>query len=326
MNVNDMVLKLLSEENDYISGETAANTIGVSRNAVWKAVKALEAEGHTIESLHSKGYRLAPDSIRLNEHLIASRLNTVRLGRHLVVLEEVDSTNDYAKKLAPTGAVHGTAVVADRQTAGKGRVGRSFDSPGGKGLYVSIIVRPDFKISDAGLITSMAACAVANAIEAVCPAEVGIKWVNDLYIGSKKVCGILTEATLNLEARELDHAVIGIGVNVLSAKAEFGADLSSRATSIEDETGERISRNVLCAEILNKLEEYMTNMKSRVFLDEYRRREILTGNMITTRVGDKEITGKAVGIDDNAGLVINTGQGTITLHSGEAQLSRIKKD
>ena len=219
MNVRSQLLTTLAGGGDeYISGAALAEKLGVSRNAVWKAVKSLEAEGFIIESVTSKGYRLSGDSNRLAKELIYPLLDTKAIGRDITILSEVDSTNNAAKELASAGAPHGSAVAAEMQTAGKGRIGRSFVSPVGKGLYVSAIIRPELSIEFAPMITAAAACAGAAAVESLCGQPVSIKWVNDLYMNGRKICGILTEASMGLELKSLDYAVIGIGINVRSAK------------------------------------------------------------------------------------------------------------
>ena len=185
MDIKKAVLKQLAvSEGEYISGAALARNMDVSRNAVWKTVKSLENDGFLIESVTSKGYRLSEHNNKLNEEIIKS---FEKSDRNIIVLNEVGSTNDYAKKLASQNAENGTAVIADRQTAGKGRMGRNFVSPSGCGVYISIITRPKFGIETASLITSAAACAVANAVESLCGERVNVKWVNDLYMNGKKI-------------------------------------------------------------------------------------------------------------------------------------------
>lgn len=325
MNVRSQLLTTLAGGgDDYISGAALAEKLGVSRNAVWKAVKALEAEGFIIESITSKGYRLSGDSNRLAKELIYPLLDTKAIGREITVLSEVDSTNNAAKELAGAGAPHGSAVAAEMQTAGKGRIGRSFVSPVGKGLYVSTIIRPRFSLEFAPMITAAAACAAAKAVESLCGQPVNIKWVNDLYMNGRKICGILTEASMGLELKTLDYAVIGIGINVRSAKETLGEELCRIVTSVEDETGIIIDRNALCARLFHELEYFLGKLEDRSFLEDYRRRELLTGNTITASVGGETIMGRAVGIDDNANLMIKLDSGEIKhLSSGEANLCRI---
>ncbi|MBO7473264.1 MAG: biotin--[acetyl-CoA-carboxylase] ligase [Ruminococcus sp.] len=325
MNVRSALLATLAGAGgDYISGAALAEKLGVSRNAVWKAVKSLEAEGFSISSITSKGYKLNEDNNRLSADLILPLLNTKEIGRNIKVFDEVDSTNNVVRELETEKAPHGTSVVANRQTAGKGRIGRHFVSPPGVGLYLSVLVRPNFDLHFAPMITAATACAAAEAIEELCGSNVMIKWVNDLYMNGKKICGILTEASLGLEMRVLDCATIGIGINVHSIGDLFDAELKKTATSIEDETGIRLDRNRLCAGILNRLEIYLGKISDRSFLREYRERELLTGNMITAVVGTEKLIGEALGIDDNANLIIRLPYGEIKyLSSGEANLCRI---
>ena len=325
MNVKEILLGTLAESGgEYISGAMLAEKLGVSRNAVWKAVKSLETEGYSIEAVTSKGYRLSAENNRLSEKLIQAYLKTENFGKQIIIYDELNSTNTCAKEIASAGSPAGTVVIADSQNAGKGRLGRNFVSPKGKGLYMSIILRPDFDMKTASLITSATACAVADAIEKLCPYEVKIKWVNDIYMNGRKICGILTEASLGMEMRSLDYAVVGIGINIRSSEGNFSRDLRVTATSIEEETGLRIDRNRLCAEVLNSLEKYISCIPDRSYIRDYRSREILTGNTITANVNGSTVIAFAEGIDDNANLIIKLPDGTIRhLSSGEANLCRV---
>ncbi len=305
-----ILLKRLADGN-FVSGEELAEDFGVSRNAIWKIITSLRNDGFDIEAVKSKGYRISPENNKLAPELI---------GEKTIVLDEVSSTNDYAKKLASDGAENGTAVIAEYQSEGRGRMGRTFVSPKGKGLYMSVVLRPDFDVEYAPLITSAVAVAVAEAIEQLIERDVQIKWVNDIYLNDKKICGILTEASLGLEYKSLEYAVAGIGINVLSH--DFG-ELSSAVTTIQQETGKKISRNTLCRLILSNLDRIIPAIPDRKYLYEYRRREILTGNIITADIGNRKIIGKAEGVDSNANLIVITGRGVRMLSSGEANLLRI---
>jgi len=191
---------------------------------------------------------------------------------------------------------------------------------------MSVVLHPEFSMNTAPLITSAAAVATAEAIESLCKADVKIKWVNDLYINGRKIVGILTEASVDMEMRSLDIAVIGIGINVRRVGDSFDEELAARATSIEDETGIALDRNELCAAVINYLDAYLGKIENREYLREYRRREMLTGNMITANVGNETLTGKAVGIDRNANLMVEMENGIVrSLSSGEANLCRIVK-
>ena len=327
MNVKDALKRTLADaDGGYISGAALAETLGVSRNAVWKAVKALEAEGYIIESVTSKGYRLAEHSNRLSEELISAKLNAKVLGSCIKVYSEIDSTNNAAKEMASAGAAHGTVIVADKQTGGRGRLGRTFESPAGTGIYMSVIIRPDFSLETSSMMTAAAAVAVAEAVESLSGCEVRIKWVNDPYINGRKICGILTEASLGMEMRSLDHAIIGIGINVRSVKEVLSPELSGTATSIEDETGLALDRNALCAAVIDRLEHHLSRLEERTFLESYRKREFLTGHRITANIGGRAVSGKALGIDDNANLILETDTGEVLhLNSGEANLCRISE-
>ena len=275
-------------------------------------------------ALASSGESFVSDDNMLSAESISASMKSSADGRRIIVLDEVDSTNSFAKKLASEGAEHGTAVIADTQTCGRGRLGRKFVSPSGKGIYLSVIIRPAFGMELVPMITSAAAVAAAKAVERLSGADVKIKWVNDLYMNGRKICGILTEASISPEMKRLDYAVIGIGINVRSVHNDFDDELKAIASSIEDETGVRISRNTLCGAVLDSIEEVIGNMENKGFLDDYRRRELLTGNMITANIGGVTQTGTALGIDGNANLIVQFPDGTIrNLSSGEANLCRI---
>lgn len=320
MSVKENVLKKLIESDGFVSGQELAESLDVSRNAVWKAVKSLSNDGYSINAVNNKGYRLNNQYKVLSAEHIKINLDTKEYGRKLIVLNEVDSTNNYAKKLAVNGAENGTTVVSDYQTSGKGRMGRSFFSPKGTGLYVSLIIRPDMDIISAQLITSCTAVAVAEAVEKLCNCEIKIKWVNDLFLNGKKLCGILTEASMNFEEKNLDYAVIGIGINICTAE-DTPYELKGIITSIEQETGKTIDRNALCGEILNSLEKHILNIKSRKFMDEYRRRSFIFGKQVEIAGNCKLEKGIAIGIDENANLIVKLDDGQeITVNSGEARI------
>ncbi len=261
------------------------------------------------------------ENIRLSAEAVRSGLDSTDTERKIIVLDETDSTNNEAKKLAAEGVPHGTVVIADSQTAGRGRLDRQFVSPAGKGLYMSIIIRPESDIKFAPMITSAAAVAAAIAVENICDSEVQIKWVNDLYMNGKKICGILTEAAVNTDGKSLEYVIVGIGINVRSISDELEDELKLRASSIEDETGKILDRNVLCAAVLNELDTWLGKIEDRSYITEYRQREFLTGKRIIAESGGKIITGTAVGIDRNANLMVELPNGDIiNLNSGEANL------
>lgn len=320
MELKERVLsRLLTDTNAYISGGALSRELGISRNAVWKAIVQLREEGFAVEAVTNRGYRLLAMPDHLQATAILAALHTHRLGQTLYVHDELASTNQTARELAVAGAAGGTVVVADRQTAGRGRRGRQFDSPAGEGLYMSVVLRPENWSGDPALLTSCAAVATARAIEEVCPVSVQIKWVNDLFVTNKKVCGILTEAGLNLETGEMEYAVLGIGIN--TGKREFPPELCAIATSLGNVTEKPISRNALLSAVLNQLEPALLQMADGAFLEESRRRSLLLGREITVLSAQGDYTARATAIDAQGHLIIALPDGEMrTLTSGEVSV------
>lgn len=254
----------------------------------------------------------------LSEESIRAYLTAKTFGSKLILLEETDSTNNDAKRMAAEGAIEGTTVLANRQTAGKGRLGRSFFSPEEKGIYMSIVLRPQVALESSTLITSMAAVAVARAIDKTSGVYAQIKWVNDVFLNGKKVCGILTEGTVDSESGQLVYAVLGIGVNV--GCMEFPEELRAVATSVGNEAGRQIQREILIAEILNQLEELYGTLASGGFLEESRKRSLVIGKEIKVVGTEQSYPARAVAIDELGQLVVETEKGRQTLHSGEVSV------
>ena len=236
-------------------------------------------------------------------------------------LIETDSTNRYLKELAVKGAAEGTVIIANRQSAGRGRLGRSFFSPEEKGIYMSILLRPEIPLERSVLITSMAAVAVARAIEHVCGITAKIKWVNDILINNKKTCGILTEAGINVMTGMLDYAVLGIGINV--GVMEFPEELKKIATSISNECGFVVSKEVLIDEVLKELEEWYPTLLDGSFLEESKKRSLLLGKEILVldeRVQGGSYPAKAVDINELGNLIIEREGSIQVLNSGEVSI------
>ena len=319
----NVLAELENSGDNYISGERLAEKLGVSRNSIWKAVNALREDGITIEASPNNGYKLSPKYSTVYQQNVEKYLNTTEFGRNLICMKTVDSTNTYAKQLAHDGSVHGTTVVSEMQTQGRGRLGRKFESPNGTGLYMSIILKNNLKSETSQLITSCTATAVAEAVDKICGTSAQIKWVNDIFLNDKKICGILTEASLSFETGTLNYAVIGIGINVYSIKNKFSDELRGTASSIEDETGIRVNRSQLCAEILNCLEKNIAEMESRKFIQEYKKRSCITGHEVMVIKGNTERKAYAFDIDESACLKVRYEDGTEeTLNSGEARIIR----
>ena len=317
MTIREKALEVLGR-GETVSGEQLAKELGVSRNAVWKVMNRLREGGYKIDAVTNRGYRLLSAPDLLCETEIRRWLTTKEMGRKLEIHELLDSTNNRAKALAAEGAPHGTAVIADSQTGGRGRRGRSFFSPEHSGIYLTVILRPSCTPEQASLLTSMAAVATARAIEKTADADVKIKWVNDLYLGDRKICGILSEAGMNMESGQLDHVAVGIGVN--TARMAFPPELQEIATSVGNETGTVPDRNRLIAEILNELEKLYDEQDSTAFLRESRRRSNVIGRVITVIEGEKRYPARAVDIDSRGRLIIETPEGRTRLNYGEVSL------
>ena len=322
MYIREKALTLL-EKGDTVSGEQLAKELGVSRNAVWKVMKHLREDGYEIAAVTNRGYRLiaAPDI--LTESGIRKWLKTNELGQEMEIHKKLDSTNNRAKALAAAGAKQGTVIIAESQSSGKGRLGRSFFSPEHSGVYLTILLRPECRPDQAGLLTSLAAVATARAVEKTADVKADIKWVNDLYIGGKKICGILSEAGLDMEAGRLEYAVVGIGVN--TARMTFPQELKDIATSIGNECAAAPDRNRLIAEILNETEALLGDMKTGRFLEESRRRSNVIGRTVTVIEGEKRYPARAVDIDSQGRLVIETAAGRTCLNYGEVSLKLTEK-
>ena len=318
MSTKNDVLGALLEADGSISGERLARRLGITRNSVWKAIEQLRAEGYGIEAVTNRGYRLTEAPDRISEPEILKWTAAEVIGRKLEVRDRLDSTNNRAKLLAAQGAPHGYLVCADSQSGGRGRFGRSFFSPEHSGVYVTYVLRPQLPAEIAVMITSLAAVAVAQAIEAVSGVPIGIKWVNDLYANGRKLCGILCEAGMDFESGMLDYAVLGIGINV--ASMEFPEELRDIATSIGNECGRAVSRSRLIAEISNRLEALYPQLQTGEFMSENRSRSIVIGKDVVVIRGGERFPARALDIDQQGRLVVRAESGVLRLGAGEISL------
>lgn len=298
MSTKEQVLELLSAAPQGLSGEVLARRLGISRAAVWKAVRALRAQGCAIEAATNRGYRLIRGTDELNAELI-----TACCGLPVEVFETLPSTNIVARERAAQGAPHGTVIVANTQSSGRGRRGRSFVS-GGLGIYMTVILRPEASGADAALITTAAAVAVRDAVLEVCGKDCGIKWVNDLYLDGKKICGILTEAVTEVESGEIRSVAVGIGVNFRGVAADFPPELREKAGFVLEPGEGEAERNALIAAIAANLMERAAQTESREFMEEYRRRNIVLGRRVEYVRGGRTCVATAVDIDGSGGLEV----------------------
>lgn len=318
MSTKEDVLNALMEADAAVSGERLARRLGVSRNAVWKAVGQLRAEGCEIEAVTNRGYRLVAAPDRVSRPEIRRWLTARTLGARMEIHESLDSTNNRAKAVAASGAPHGYLVIAESQSGGRGRFSRPFFSPEHSGVYMTYVLRPELPAERAVMITSMAAVAVARAIEALADLDVKIKWVNDLYVNGRKLCGILCEAGLDFESGQLEYAVLGIGVNV--APMRFPDELAAIATSIGNECGAAVSRSRLIAEISNQLERLWPQLETGAFMAESRARSNVIGRDVTVLRGGESFAAHVLDIDGTGRLVIHTADGVSRVGSGEISL------
>ena len=318
----EQVLALLrAEDGAFLSGEQLSERLGLSRTAVWKAVKALRQEGYEIEARTGMGYRLVAAPNVLTEAEIRSWLKT---DRELRCFDTIDSTNTYARQIALEGAADGTAVIADCQTAGRGRMGRSFQSPRGKGIYLSVLFRPDLPPERLMPVTALAGLAVCDAVERLCGVRPGLKWPNDPVLGNRKLCGVLTEMALEGETGRVQHLVVGVGINVLHTPEDFQDDVADIATSLQMELGKPVSRARLTALLLEELDRVYGALRSgelREYLAAYRRDCVNLGKTVQLIGPEGRETVTAVDVDEAFGLVVRTPEGNEkTVRSGEVSV------
>lgn len=321
MATKDAVLAFLEKNrNRFVSGPALAEALSVSRTAIWKAIQALETDGHAITAVKNKGYKLETGSDLLSEAGARVFLPERYASLPIVFFEKTDSTNTQAKRLLLEGAGHGTIVLASEQTAGRGRSGKSFFSPQ-SGLYVTVILKPPTGMTDPQKITIAAAVAVCRAIETQTALAPKIKWVNDVYLDGKKVCGILTEAVTDFESGGIDSIVVGIGVNCAIPAESIPTELRGIVGSLNTDG---LSRNRLAADIAAGVLDSFANLESPALIEEYRCRSFLYGREISfTRSGER-LSGTVTGISDAGNLlVLLDGGETLSLSSGEVSIGRL---
>lgn len=320
MALKDTILEILESNRDtYTSGQQLATITGVSRAAIWKAINSLKEQGYHIDSVTNKGYKFASSNNILSSGGIVSYLDKDLSCADIIVHKTIDSTNAESKRLALSGAKEYTVVVAEEQTLGRGRLGRSFYSPTGTGIYMSVILRPHMDLSSGVLITTGASVAVCKAIEKVTSFTPSIKWINDIYLNNKKICGILTEAISDFETGNIDSIILGIGVNVSTKTDDLPDDIKSTAGCISNDI--EINRNRLTAEILNELKIIYDNLAPGSYISDYKSRSMLLGKDIFYIQNNEKKYCTAIDINETGGLVVKNTNGDITtLSSGEVSV------
>lgn len=318
------ILALLRERRGYVSGQDLCRRFGVSRTAVWKAIGQLKKEGYEIEAAKNRGYRLLSEKEVFGQHELESRMDTRWAGHPVFYFDTLASTNLQAKLSAENGAGEGTLIVADMQTAGRGRKGRSWSSPAGTNLYFTLILRPDFGAEPVSAVTLVMGIAVAEGIRKTCGAEAGIKWPNDIVVNGKKVCGILAE--MSVEREYVHYAVIGVGINV--GQQEFPPEIRETAASLCQECGRIVSRGELILNVMKAFEDnykVFRNSRSLAGLTEkYEKLLVNKGRQVRVLDPKGEFQGLAKGINEKGELLVEREDGTVTaVFAGEVSVRGI---
>ena len=319
MTTREKLLTLLeSRQGSFVSGEEIAGNLSLSRAAVCKAVKQLRQAGYAIEAVTNRGYRLSPEGDILSIPGVKKYLNR---DFSILLKDSVDSTNATLRTMAEQGMAEGTVVLANAQTRGRGRYGRSFYSPEDTGLYLSLLLRP---VHDSPrqtvTLTAAAAVALCQAIESVSGEAPQIKWVNDIFLRGKKTCGILTEAAFHLETGAPEYVVVGVGINAYQPEGGFPPEIAQIAGPLWESTLPD-GRNKLAAEFLNRFWELYQAADPAAFLEDYRRRSLVVGRDVTVVAGNTERKARVLGIDDACRLLVKYESGeTVALSYGEVRI------
>lgn len=321
MSCESVYRALLEAEGTYLSGQELSRRLGISRAAVWKAVETLRRRGYGIEARTGRGYRLQSEPDRLDRRAVAASMAAPR--ENWTVLEQVDSTNTACKRLAAEGAPDGTVVMADWQTAGKGRRGRSFLSPRGMGLYLSVLWRPECPPERLLPLTALSAVAACRAVERVGGVRPRIKWPNDLVLEGRKVAGILTELSVEGESGHVEYVVAGIGVNCRQQAEDFPPELREMAGSLDMALPRQVSRAALAAALMEELDTLRREILEdpERWLPEYAAACLTVGSPVQVVRGEERVPAEAEGIDESFGLVVRYEDGTReTLRAGEVSV------
>lgn len=326
MSTKEKVLKYLEEiDSEYVSGQILAKNLGLSRTAVWKSIADLRKDGAQIEAITNRGYHLVRKTYKLSKEIISSSLPNL----DVYFFNEIDSTNNYCKLLASKDKNRNALVVSNKQLNGRGRLGRVFESPEG-GIYFSLLLNTKKSSADNLLVTSVASIAVSRAIKKVCNIDTKIKWVNDIYLNDKKVCGILTEGIIDMEVGRIASMVVGIGINFATPKKAFAPELASILTSLYDGDSEiplDVSMNKLVVTVIDELLIIWNNIEDRSFLEEYRKRSNVINKYVNIIRDGKCESAYVESINDSAHLIVkldNSGE-LVELGTGEITL-RLNND
>ncbi|MGH4037144.1 MAG: biotin--[acetyl-CoA-carboxylase] ligase [Sphaerochaeta sp.] len=322
MNTKDKILKYLeSPDSEYVSGQMLAKNLGLSRTAVWKAIADLRKSGAVIEAVTNRGYHL----VRMTPKMSQKSLSEALPELDVYYFDEIDSTNNYCKMLASKGERKNALVVASKQLKGRGRLGRIFESPDG-GIYLSFLLNTNKNVEDNMLVTSAASVAICRAIKKVCDIDTQIKWVNDIYYNSKKLCGILSEGVIDMEVGVIGAIIVGIGINFSTPISMFPIELHDTLTSLyegEENVPQSITQTMIVESVVKELLNIWDDIENdKSFLDEYRKRSCVIGKYVNLFRNNEKQSGLVLGIDDSAHLlvkddktkkIIELGTGEVTL-------------
>ncbi|TDF99378.1 biotin--[acetyl-CoA-carboxylase] ligase [Paenibacillus piri] len=314
MNINERLIRLFEQkEGEFVSGEELSATLSCSRTAIWKHVEKLRSEGYVFEAVSRKGYRLLEKPDKLEPELIGRMLKTELLGRPVHYYEQLGSTQTLAHELAREGAPEGTLVIAERQTAGRGRMGRKWHSPKGKGLWMSMVLKPRIPLQFAPQLTLLVAVALCRAIRQVTSLPAGIKWPNDLLIGGKKISGILSES-ISEDEHPL-YVIVGVGISANLREDDYTEELKAVATSLQIESGKPVDRMELLCRFLEELESLYALFHQQGFGPIKLLWEALSVSLnrrVRNQTANGLIEGTAIGLDDSGALTVRLDDGTET--------------
>lgn len=324
--MREKILNYLRNSNDsYISGQKISEQLGISRNAVWKHINILKEEGYKIESVSNRGYRLIESPDILSKAEIKRYLDTKIIGKEIIYFDTIDSTNNYAKKIASDINSDGIVIVSEEQTLGRGRMNRLWTSPKYKGIWMSIVLKPDFPTYKAPQITQVMAVAILKAFEKY-GIDAKIKWPNDIVINKKKVCGILTEMSGEIE--KLNYIIIGIGINVNLDISDFNEELIDKASSLKIESKKTFDRAKLIAEVMKQIEKYYFKFlvddldEITEVLNSY---SLLLNQEATIKLNGKEYIGKVLNINRDGSLEVEIDGNVRKIISGEVSIRGLYK-
>jgi BirA family biotin operon repressor/biotin-[acetyl-CoA-carboxylase] ligase len=311
---NKVLKALLDSKGSFISGETISSSMGITRAAIWKHIKSLLHEGFIIETKPRLGYRLVRIPDILDRTALLESIDTIIMGRNLEIYDIIDSTNNRARELALADAPEGTLIVAETQLKGRGRLGRSWISPKGKGIWMSLVLRPDIPPDKAPGITTLVAVAIRRVLNQLTGLDIGIKWPNDIIVNGRKVCGILTEMHGDMD--KIYYIVVGIGINANLEESDFPAELTKTATSLYISTGQTVDRRSVIVQIMKEIEniyyQYIKYGNFEAILDECRRYSVTLNKPVIVIGRDEEFEGFAINFDTDGSLLVKKQDGTIT--------------